>query len=436
MSVATDPTEFADPVDAPHPAYASWRLDGVPLEIRISAEVIDGIARDIMEVPEGEIAGALRGRREGDRGPVLWIEGYQRLQAAAETPEDAVGFYRGTASRDGFPDSDGPPDSLLMAVQPDKSGALTAQFFVPGPSGSPEPAHPAFPFRHSSQARVRRLVPDFDQATEPVRPAREFFLQSRPAPEEPDESDVSPAARATKLLARLWPFLAALTLMGAAVWLLPKVFSKQAVAPATPSAAGIARPLGLYVDPATPNWRISWNRDASVLQGAPVVRLFIHDGDEQNGVDLTRVELDSGMYQYQPHGNDVTFRMEATAADGRVSAESFRLMKSPVAVAALPGVPQVSTKTTPPQATRRVAPVVAASLRPRIRGKVLIDIRVQIDNRGRVTSAVPVSRPRKGLETDLAGSAIRAARAWHFEPATRDGKAVSGTQTLHFVFER
>jgi hypothetical protein len=47
-----------------------------------------------------------------------------------------------------------------------------------------------------------------------------------------------------------------------------------------------------------------------------------------------------------------------------------------------------------------------------------------------------VSRTHKGLESELTTSAVVAARAWRFDPALKDGKAVTGTQTLHFVFER
>jgi TonB family protein len=308
---------------------------------------------------------------------------------------------------------------------------------VPGNSGEPELAEPAFPFRNRLHVKARRLVPDFDQAAEPVRPAREFFLQSRPVVEETEEPEEGATAGAGQLLRRSWPFLLALALIGSAVWLLPQVLSKQVVAPAPApiSGAGITRPLGLYVDPSSQSWRISWNRDASVLHKAQLVRLFVHDGDEQNGIDLSPGDLESGMYQYEPRGNDVTFRMEATGSDGRVSAESFRLVRTPAVAEPTPSAAPVR-RTVAPQAIHRVAPVVPASLRPRIRGKVLVEIRVQVDTRGRVTSATPVSRPHKGLESDLTRSAVVAARAWRFDPAVKDGKAVTGTQTLHFVFER
>ena len=67
-----------------------------------------------------------------------------------------------------------------------------------------------------------------------------------------------------------------------------------------------------------------------------------------------------------------------------------------------------------------------ASVRPRIKGTIPIDVRVHIDDRGRVTSAAPVVKRRTGLDAYLAGRAVEAARLWRFEPARENGKAVAG----------
>jgi TonB family protein len=436
MSLALGTGESAEPVDG---ELLSWKIEGKPLEIRIHPDVIEGITRDILAVPEGEVDGALRGRRQPGDTEIVWIEEYRRLTSASDSPDDAIGFYRGTAAKAGFPDSDGPPDSFLMTVSPDSSGALTARFFLPGGAGELEPMQPGFPFRTRTHGKPRRLVPDFDSTAQTVHPARDFFMQSRPLPEEPDDFGAD-AGGVPALLRRFWPLLAVAALVGAAVWLLPPILSKQVVAPSAAPQATATRPLGLYVDPSGPAWRISWNRDASVLHGASLVRLFIHDGDEQNRIDLSPADLESGMYRFEPRGNDVTFRMEATGPEGKVAAESFRLVKTS-ANAAAPPAPNAArkvaaTKITAPQATHRVAPVVAAGIRPQIRGQLTIDVRVQVDSRGRVTSAVPAKHPHSRLEISLAASAVRAARAWRFDPALRDGKPVTGTQTLHFVFER
>ena len=86
--------------------------------------------------------------------------------------------------------------------------------------------------------------------------------------------------------------------------------------------------------------------------------------------------------------------------------------------------------------THRAPPVIAAGVRPRITSPVSIDVRVEIDAHGRVTSAAPVTKPHKGIETYLAGTAVKAARLWRFEPARENGKPVVGSETLHFEFQK
>jgi TonB family protein len=63
-------------------------------------------------------------------------------------------------------------------------------------------------------------------------------------------------------------------------------------------------------------------------------------------------------------------------------------------------------------------------------------VRVHIDEQGRVTSATPVVKPQQGLDSYLSKSAVQAAWLWRFEPARENGKAVPGTQTIHFVFRK
>jgi protein TonB len=127
---------------------------------------------------------------------------------------------------------------------------------------------------------------------------------------------------------------------------------------------------------------------------------------------------------------------------GRVSAESFRVMQAqsaPVAAAppiAPPPAPGATARITQPKAIYKAPPVIAAGIRPRIKGTIPIDVRVQIDARGHVVSATTVTKPHAGLNEYLAARAVQAARLWRFEPARENGKAVAATQILHFVFEK
>jgi TonB family protein len=463
MALAAGSTESRGSVemDFPHidkteQTYTSWTLDLIHLEIRMHHPVIEALTREIRECPDAETNGVLLGRKEAGVPDVIWIDGFEQLKAAPETwPADTVGFYRGTASPAGFPDSEGPPEGLFLAILPDQLGALTGQFFqAAGEGPSPQLAGPAFPFlipsnrqeeiaadvRPVSHGRPRRLIPDFDPA-QPLAaaPARGILTPRREilsGDEDSDDEDREP--HEGRVLRKAAPFLVALALVGGAVWLLPRLIS-----PTTPNAparvSDAHRPLGLSVDPSSSTWRISWNRDAAMLQGAQIVRLFIHDfsapeSPGQSGIDLSGSDLESGMYPYtpgeHPGGVDLAFRLEATGRDGVVSAETYRLVEKS------PSPPGISSVQTPTRVTHRVAPVIASGIRPRIRGKVPIDIRVQIDSKGNVTRATPASRAKNSLERYLARSAVQAAKQWRFEPARRDGKAIAGTQTLHFVFEQ
>jgi hypothetical protein len=315
---------------------------------------------------------------------------------------------------------------------------------------------------------LRRIVPDFapapDLGSAPVEPAPSLYGLSEPglsgqglsAPGE-SEQDILPAApdddqKEKRGAWKKWLALgAALLFAGGIGWLMLQQQSKHPAAnPGSEQVAERGRPLGLYVDSSSPSWRVLWNPNATALHDARTVQLFVREGDEQTRVELAPQDLAKGSFSYKPEGNDVTFRLEVVDPAGQLSAESFRLVRQPVAAAANPApsasaeakprpAPPPSTppaRFVPPKATYRAPPVVAAGIRPRIKGTLAIDVRVHIDQHGKVISASPITKQHSGLEEYLAGRAVQAARLWKFEPARENGSAVAGIQTLHFVFEK
>jgi hypothetical protein len=259
------------------------------------------------------------------------------------------------------------------------------------------------------------------------------------------------------------PLAGAFLLVGGILYFALQQVHHAAPAAAPPAAATEqGRPIGLSVEPAGSGWQVSWNPNATALAGARSVGLFVRDGDDQTRKELTPEDLALGMYTYQSTGNDLTFRLEVVDSSGRVSAESFRYEREvkstpPAAAGPIPGhapaaappAPVVTPKparnapVTPapakiiePKVIHRAPPVVAAGIRPRIQSTITIDVRVQIDVRGRVVSATPVKKPHQGLEAYLASTAVQAAHQWRFEPARENGRVVPGAQTIHFVFER
>jgi len=477
-------TGTADPIAA---EYFTWKSAAGPLRVLIHLDAIDGLARDVIERSQGlpvEVGGLLLGHANRGDKPSVWIERYQRIECehrsgphfvltddelahletraselAASGDLDVVGFYR-SHLRDGF-GLDAPdrqliaryfkdPEDLFLLIGP-ASGTLHAQFFLHGSAGEILGAEPEFPFRGRAIAslepddprertgrsspvaaaageRLGRLVPDF------IPPAPRSPLP--PLPELPPGPPTEDLERRRGFLNRRWPLLAAFFLVaGGAVVFLQQAGHREAPSQTAPAAETTpAYPIGLYADPAGSDWRLSWNPAATAVQGARGAKLFVRDGDDQTPIDLSVKDLQKGSYQIQAKSNDVTFRLEITDASGRVSAESFRLLKSEpkTAETPLPSAPSA----TPPVATHKEAPIVPASIRPRIKGKIPVEVRVQIDAQGRVLSATPVTKAHSGLETFLAGRAVAAAEQWRFKPARENGKPVPGTQLIHFTFEK
>jgi Gram-negative bacterial TonB protein C-terminal len=476
-------------IDLTEIEYSEWKPEGSPVVIHMHLDAVDGIIRDINEEVESfESGGLLLGRvRTGDQ-PSVWIDRYERIlcghksgprfildgadkaaleKAAADVLAAGelavVGLYR-SHLRDGFDLADADfelirnyfsdASDLVLLIKPQSPRDLSARFYVHDVAAGARAAGEPFPFRGRvlnppdpepiARERPRRLVPDFLPAIEESDPtentAKSVPLPMLFAPREPvfDEDERTLGQRLRKWL----PFVAALLLAGGGVWWASQS-SRPASAPASHPVVApgeIARPLGLAVEPMGPAWQVSWNPNATALHDARSVQLFVRGGDDQNRIDLSPRDLAAGIYKYEATGNDFTFRLEVVEGSGRVSAESFRFVRSqaPVKTAALtPAAPVVTNhRRTGPKVTHRAPPVIAAGVRPRITSPIPIDVRVEIDDRGRVTSAAPVTKPHKGIEAYLAGTAVKAARLWRFEPARENGKPVNGSETLHFVFQK
>lgn len=484
-------TGTMDPVDI---KYLAWDPEASPVSIHMHPGVRDGIAHEVAEsigTPIREVGGLLLGRVVAGPRPAVWIERYKQIacehrfgpqfildgneikaleEAAtsilAEGKLAVVGLYRSHA-RSGFQleESDfelirryfSDPSDLILLIKPKNGQNISGQFLAwdAGHGAHPvgeeitfrEGAPTADPVPDGAAAKAeapavtneppRRLVPDF--LPSPVEPAPSLYgLGQTFLPEESTKEN-----EAREPFKKWLPLVAALLLVGGIVWLLIRPGGYGPSSPAIPGAAQTAqaeRPLGLYVDPAGQNWRVLWNPNATALRDARNVQLFVREKDDQNLIPLSDRDRASGSYQYRPTGNDVTFRLEVVDKAGRVSAESFRVMQVPgapaPAVAAPAPAPETTARITPPKAVYKAPPVIASGIRPRIKGAIPIDVRVQIDARGHVVSATPVTKQHSGLDEYLAGRAVQAARLWRFEPARENGKPVAGTRILHFVFEK
>lgn len=490
-----------DPVEI---EYLEWESEGSPVSIHMSPAVVKGITGDVIEGREQEVGGLLLGRVTSDARPGVRIERYQQIACAhASGPafildngeiaalEDTaqnilaagelavVGLYR-SHTRPGFqlekPDFDliqryfRDPSDLILLIKANGEGGVTGQFHVQDEQNgaralsgefpfralireTPEPRdfqplRPAVPANKPAPERPRRLVPDF--APSSIEPSPSVLGLSGPA-DFTGTDDLTGRNDSGGQFRRWLPLFAALALVGGVLWFFLRSGGGTILTSSTPPpATEITRPLGLYVDPTGGQmWRVSWNPNATALHNARNVQLFVHENNQPNADDLpgdgqnrtlSARDLASGSYEYLPAGNDVTFRLEVTDQSGRVSAESFRVVRSANAPAPIPPAKPAAAPETghivQPKAVYRAPAVVAAGVRSRIKGAIPIDIRVQIDTHGHVVSATPVTRQHSGMDEYLAARAVQAAKQWRFEPARENGKPAPGVQILHFVFEK
>jgi hypothetical protein len=486
------PSSTCDPANDTGTAsteYLVCQPEGAPFSIRMHRDAIDGIARDILEQKQPqpaitpEVGGLLLGRIVSGN---VWIDRFQRivcrheegprwalndaereaLESSAreilETGEHSiVGFFR-SHTRPGTPlqadqsDLDligryfadatdlvlliRPADSPGSTVQPGPD--LEARFFTrTGSSQTPdgdrrvEPAGPMFAFQGRGINLTTVAEPDAEATRQtPIPFPVPRFTAPEPAPLSAEAHTSDMASSYTESNGHgWWPMLAAACVVGliAAFFLLPAGWPNLHKAATATVVREPVRPLGLSVNPEGSVWRISWNPNATALNGARSVQLFVREGDDQNRIDLSPGDLASGTYQYHPASSDVTFRLEVTEPSGAIAAESYRFRQTQA-----PAPPAPAVDRTAPRPIQRVAPVVGAGVRQRIPGIVPLDIRVTVDRKGRVLTAEPVTRPRDSLHKYLSDRAVAAARQWRFEPARVGGQPADGEETIHFVFQK
>lgn len=87
----------------------------------------------------------------------------------------------------------------------------------------------------------------------------------------------------------------------------------------------------------------------------------------------------------------------------------------------------------PAEAIRAQRPVVPPDVKLAITSDNVVNVRVVIDESGRVTAARVVSTSGR-MASSLTPYAVQAARAWRFKPAYQNGKAVRSDKELQFLF--
>jgi protein TonB len=86
----------------------------------------------------------------------------------------------------------------------------------------------------------------------------------------------------------------------------------------------------------------------------------------------------------------------------------------------------------PPRPVSEVSPVVTAMMKSLLWRTVTVNLKVSIDETGRVVKIEPL---RTGAHQMLVDSAINAARKWKFSPARRGNAPIPSETTLQFTFD-
>ena len=88
----------------------------------------------------------------------------------------------------------------------------------------------------------------------------------------------------------------------------------------------------------------------------------------------------------------------------------------------------------PPRPTQQVKPIVPQNAIAMLKRTVDVQVRVYVNETGKVVSAEPVGSAA-GLYQYLTAAALQAARNWKFQPAQRGPTPVASDIVLHFLFE-
>jgi len=96
--------------------------------------------------------------------------------------------------------------------------------------------------------------------------------------------------------------------------------------------------------------------------------------------------------------------------------------------------PAVRQNYTPARPVTKADPKFPVELKTHVTKPHLVEVKVSIDQHGRVTRAEAV--PQKGITEFFVAATVSAARLWRFEPARRDNQPVPSEMTLQFILDR
>jgi hypothetical protein len=370
-----------------------------------------------------------------------------------------VGFFRSFTGRDplleeadeAFVQKHFPQGNFLyLLLQPLSADNCVAGFrFFRDGQPLPDTEDPPFAFDH-------RQIPVMESAIEESAIEKEPVIEKEIVLEEPEQQLLprayrnrqeapAPIAEPVRPRARWW--IPALIFLNAAI--AGAVIYELATPPPKPQWVELrldARPVGGKLV-------MVWDVTAPRVLHATRGQLILNDGGRQRKIDLDPAQIRSGKFTVAPSPLDVGVRLILYAQGLAVAGDSVRVASIPSPIVAAmtappsaapvasrapaPPAPAPETQPSvvkPPETLHEVQPTIPAGIRSRISEPVVIPVRVEVNERGRVVSAAPEAQI-DGVRSYLADLAQKASREWRFRPArTSTGIAVASNKTIQFVF--
>ncbi len=326
------------------------------MAIHFHLNTVELLERDVVRNGKAHTAGILLGRRDESRDLTCTVENYEpippatwkstdsafgdprqlkgmidRWQNRSEKRISVLGFYRScSAGETALTEDDlsvlglnsGKPESIFLLIEPQTNLPSTGHLFL-CKDGAATFEWPAIPFNRSQlSGRGFPRPTEGNQPSPPVRRPETMRPEpSRPEParvadfEEETRVEEEPSERSFQLpqFSRPWVFGVGIFIIGALLLtgLFLRLGGVRSTGSGVPSAEqGAPVNLGLKLDRAGSDWKLSWNTDSAAIANSTGGALVITDGPLSKTVNLDASDVRRGSVIYSPLTDDLVVRLQ------------------------------------------------------------------------------------------------------------------------------
>lgn len=320
-------------------AFLQWADPTSPLTVRCHVNTLQLLQSDIARAGKDCTAGILLGKRDEDRQLIWTVEYYDPLAPAQQEPRsspfgatirlqtlvdrwnsksnrrmEVLGVYRTAFFGGAEPRDD--DFSALRAIAPEKESLCLLI------ESLPEAVANVALFLVKDGAVLSRWEPK--PASGWRSPAKGYAWDYEFQSYTEQEKQSAAPSRSLKWIWIITCFVIATVLLFR--FFQARRSSVDIVASVPPSDSS----LGLSLQRADKDWRLTWSSGAPAIRHAVNGKLFIADGAIRKTLDLQSADLRAGAIIYSPHSDDVSFRMQVSTSDSQTPVtESVRILAEP-----------------------------------------------------------------------------------------------------------